>query len=158
MMSKIFNKKIAKLYIAMICVSIVVALVSTGFCLSFSSQYDELLAASTKSDSSLADLGSALLSALGGDTDKATEGLTNALTSLLGGDSANSISDAVAEELEALKTKKNVTLVLLIVFYVLTVVFSAGTIICFEYERYLQSPKYKAKLKRLKKYEKIKNN
>lgn len=153
-MKKLFNRKTAKIYIALICISLVVALVSTGFCVSYSSQLKKLTEESS-SKGALADIGSALVSILGGDDKGATDSLEGVVSSLLTG-GADKQSEPSAEE-KALATKKTATLVILIVFYVLTVVFFAGTVTCYEYEKYLESPKYKAKMKRLQKYEKIKN-
>ena len=156
MMGKLFNKKTAKIYIAMICVSLVIAIVSSGFCISYSSELKKLAEESASSKSALSDIGSALISLLGGDDKAATENLEGVVSSLLtGGKEKNEVK--VSEEEKVLSTKKTASLVLLIVFYVLTVAFFACSITSYEYEKYLESPKYKAKMKRLQKYEKIKN-
>jgi hypothetical protein len=55
---------------------------------------------------------------------------------------------------KAILTKKNVTLAFIVVFFVLTAVFMAGAITSSEYEKYLVSDKYKAKLRRLEKVRK----
>ena len=157
MMGKIFNKKTAKVYIAMICISLVIALVSSGFCISYSAQLKKIAEENASSNSTLSSLGSALVSLLGGDDKAATESLEGVVSSLITGNSGEDKVVKVSDEEKALGTKKTITLVMLIVFYVLTVVFFAGTIVSYEYEKYLESPKYKAKVKRLQKYEKIKN-
>ena len=156
MMGKLFNKKTAKIYRAMICVSLVIALVSSGFCISYSAQLKKLAEESASSNSALSDIGSALVSILGGDDKAATESLEGVVSSLLTGEDKDK-EVKVSDEEKALGNKKTATLVLLIVFYVLTVVFFACSITSYEYEKYLESPKYKAKMKRLQKYEKIKN-
>ena len=93
----------------------------------------------------------------------ATEVIANALGTLVGSGSSNAISDAIQsavgndvdeEAVAALQSKKTVVLVIMIVCFVLTAVFIAGAITAYQYPKYLESDKYKAKLKRLKKMEK----
>ncbi len=154
-MIKIFNKKIAKLYIILLCVTLISGIVSSCFCISYSSQFDKETAPE-KADTS--ELLSAAVSALSGNeegTDALTNMLASAITSnILGSeDSEEQLSKKATE----LKSKKILTLVLLCVSFFLAIAFFAATITCYEYEKYLESPKYKAKLKRLKKVQKINN-
>lgn len=155
-MIKFFNKKIAKLYIVLLCITLVVGIVSTCLCISYSAKFDE--ATKPTSSSQASDVLSTVVSALAGDenaTDSLTGMLASAISSKLTGDTEET-ETKLSEEAQALKTKKIITLVILIVSYVLTAGFFAATITCYEYEKYLESPKYKAKLKRMKKVEKLK--
>jgi hypothetical protein len=88
--------------------------------------------------------------------------IANALSALVSGgtENSNAISDAIQnatgnkvdnEAIAKAETKKTVSLVFMIVFYVLTVVFIAGAITAYQYPKYLESDKYRAKLKRMKK-------
>ena len=92
----------------------------------------------------------------------ATNVIAGALSALVSGgsDSSNAIADAIQnatgnktddEAIAKAETKKTVVLVLMIVFFVLTAVFIAGAITAYQYPKYLESDKYKAKLKRMKK-------
>ena len=156
MMKKLFNRKTAKIYIVLICVTMVVGIASSCFFASYSSKFEEM----TKKDSSgaLSELGSTLISALSGDTEAASDSLAGLLSDAIESQSEASTEKKLTEEQQSMKNKKTVTLVLLIVSFCLAAVFSAGTITCYSYENYLKSDKYKAKLKRLKKYEKMKTN
>ena len=153
-MIKFFNKKIAKLYIVLLCVTLISGIVFSCFCISYSSQFDE----ATKTETSKGtELLSSALSALAGD-EEASDTLAGAIASAISSNlSSEEEEEELSEEAQALKNKKILTLILLCVSFFLTIVFFAATITCFEYEKYLESPKYKAKLKRLKKVEKIKN-
>lgn len=157
MMNKFFNKKIAKLYIVLLCVTMIIAIVSSGFCIYYSSQYDEIIKSKNKTDTS--DMLGTVVSALAGD-EEASESLAgmlaSALTSVAGVETDGDSEMQLTDEEQNVYYKKIATLVVLIVFYVLGVAFFATTIISFEYEKYLKSDKYKAKLKRLKKYQKMK--
>lgn len=148
-MKKVFNKKIAKLYIVLLCVTLTAGIVSSGFCISYSAQFDK--ATEVESDSS--EILNSVVSALAGDSTSLSEKLATAIIDLTDGSEEE---EKLSDEAQELQNKKVLTMVLLIAFFVLTAVFFAGTITCYEYEKYLESPKYKAKLKRLKKVEKLK--
>ena len=88
--------------------------------------------------------------------------IANALSALVSGgtENSNAISDAIQnatgnkvdnDAIAKVQTKKKVVLVLMIVFFVLTAVFIAGAITAYQYPKYLESDKYRAKLKRMKK-------
>ena len=88
--------------------------------------------------------------------------IANALSALVSGgtENSNAISDAIQnatgnkvdnDAIAKVQTKKTVVLVLMIVFFVLTAVFIAGAITAYQYPKYLESDKYRAKLKRMKK-------
>ncbi len=152
-MIKFFNKKIAKVYIILLCLTLISGIVSSCFCISYSAQFDEATEKKTDTSGVL----STIVSAIGGDeeaTDSLTNMLASAITSTIDGSAEE--EEKLSDEAQALKNKKTLTLVLLIVSFVLAIGFFAATIICYEYEKYLESPKYKAKLKRMKKYEKLK--
>ena len=143
-MKKLFNNKMMKVYIVLLCFSFLAGIVSAGFSISYSSQ--------------LTKLQEELEAASGNDA-------TSAIVDML----ANALSNKVQEnadipeaeetltpEEEKLQSSKTASLVVMIVFLVFGVLFSAGAITSYQYEKYLQSDKYKAKLKRLRKYEKFK--
>ncbi len=162
MMKKLFNKKIAKLYIVLICVMFVFTVTASGFSIHYSSQYTTLVEESSSSGS-LTDSISSVLGALVGaqsgsseDTENATDAISSAISSVLGGEEEG--EEVNSEELKAAQSKKIASTVIAVVFAILLVAASAGTITCYQYEKYLESPKYKAKLKRMQKLEKIKAN
>lgn len=157
MMNKFFNKKIAKLYIVLLCITLVAGIVSSGFCIYYSSQYDEIIKSKSKTDTS--DMLGTVVSALAGDeeaSDSLAGILSSVLSSLAGVETEEESEIKLTDEEQKVYNKKIATLVALIIFYVLAAAFFTATIISFEYEKYLKSDKYKAKLKRLKKYEKMK--
>lgn len=144
MMKKLFNKK------AMIAYIVVLALCFTAGCamIGVNVHYSNEIETLEKGDGSL--------------ESAASNVIANALSALVSGgtENSNAISDAIQnatgnkvdeEAIAKAETKKTVSLVFMIVFYVLTVVFIAGAIIAYQYPKYLESAKYKAKLKRMKK-------
>ena len=144
MMKKLFNKK------AMIAYIIVLALCFTAGCamIGMTVHYSNEIATLEKGDGSL--------------ESAATNVIAGALSALVSGgtDSQNAISDAIQnavgskvdeEAIAKVQTKKTTTFVFMIVFFVLTAVFIAGAITAYQYPKYLESDKYKAKLKRMKK-------
>ena len=146
MMKKLFNKKTMIIYVIILCFSFTMGCVMAGFNIHYSAKFEEAITSSEDST-----------------TNAIVNGLSSLLSSLGNGDAANTLSDALNgekdeseydEATKALLTKKNVTLAFMIVFYVLTVVFMAGAIASSEYEKYLLSDKYKAKLRRLEKVKK----
>lgn len=163
MMKKIFNKKTAKLYIALICVAFIFTVTSSGFCIHYSLQYTKLEKESSSS-SSLSDTVSSVLGSLVNaqsgnkeNADETSEAISSAISSFLG--DKDKENEAVKnEELKAAQNKKLWSTVVTVVFAVLLVAFSACTITSYQYEKYLESPKYKAKLKRMKKADKAKAN
>ncbi len=143
MMKKLFNKKTMVIYAIILCFSFVMGCTMAGFNIYYSNKFEE--ATSTGNDT----------------TQAIVNGLSTLLSSLGSEDTANQIADALSgdeeeydEETQAILTKKNLTLAFMIVFYVLTVVFMAGAITASEYEKYLVSDKYKAKLRRMEKVKK----
>ena len=156
MMKKLFHKKIAKVYIALICFTLISGVVSMCFCIHFSSEFKEMTAEKKPSGSELL---TTVASAIGGDgeaTDTLTDMLASALTDAVEGETQDQQEEKLSAEEKKVQNLKILTLVLMILFYVLCVASSAATITCYQYEKYLESPKYKAKLKRMSKYEKQK--
>ena len=144
MMKKLFNKKSMIAYIVVLAITFVAGCSMIGVNVHFSNEIKTL----EKGDGSL--------------ESAATEVIAGALSALVSGgtDSQNAISDAIQnavgskvdeEAIAKIETKKTVVLVLMIVFFVLTAVFIAGAITAYQYPKYLESDKYKAKLKRMKK-------
>lgn len=148
-MKKFFNNKIMKVYIVLLIVCFISSVVGGGFAISASSQLKKI-EEEKKSGSNI------------------TQVLTDALKGLA--DQAAAQKDGeekqeekqeekepeLTEEEKALTSKKTAGIVVMAVTFVLGVLFSAGAITSYQYEKYLLSDKYKAKLKRLKKYEKMK--
>lgn len=148
-MKKFFNNKIMKVYIVLLIVCFISSVVGGGFAISASSQLKKI-EEEKKSGSNI------------------TQVLTDALKGLA--DQAAAQKDGeekqeekqeekepeLTEEEKTLTSKKTAGIVVMAVTFVLGVLFSAGAITSYQYEKYLLSDKYKAKLKRLKKYEKMK--
>lgn len=143
MMKKLFNKKSMIAYIVTLAICFTAGCAMIGMTVHYSDKIETL----EKGDGSL--------------QSAATEVIANALSALVSsGDSSNVISDAIKEAagskvdneaIAAVQSKKTVVLVFMIIFFVLTVVFIAGAITAYQYPKYLESDKYKAKLKRMKK-------
>ena len=143
MMKKLFNKKSMIAYIIALAICFTAGCAMIGMTVHYSDKIETL----EKGDGSL--------------QSAATEVIANALSALVGsGDSSNVISDAIKEAagskvdneaIAKVQSKKTVVLVFMIIFFVLTVVFIAGAITAYQYPKYLESDKYKAKLKRMKK-------
>ena len=80
-MKKVFNRKIARLYIVLLCVTLIAGIVSSCFCISYSAQFDK--ATEVKSDAS--EILSSVASALSGDTTALSEKLASAITDVVDG-------------------------------------------------------------------------
>ncbi len=142
MMKKLFNKK------AMIAYIVILAITFVAGCsmIVVSVHYSNEIATLEKGDGTL--------------ESAASNVIAGALSTLVGGGKENAITDAIQnstgnkidkEAIAKIESKKTVVLVLMIVFFVLTAVFIAGAITAYQYPKYLESDKYKAKLKRMKK-------
>ena len=147
MMKKLFNKKTMVLYVILLCFSFIMGCTMVGLNVHYSNEFEK--ATTPEGD---------------GTTQAIVNGLSSLISSIAGEETADKLSDALSssqdkeeeydEATKAILTKKNVTLAFIIVFYVLTAVFMAGAITSSEYEKYLVSDKYKAKLRRLEKVKK----
>ena len=144
MMKKLFNKKAMIAYIIVLAITFIAGCSMIGVTVHYSNEIETL----EKGDGSLESAASSVIA--------------NALSALVSGgtENSNAISDAIQnatgnkvdnEAIAKAETKKTVSLVFMIVFYVLTVVFIAGAITAYQYPKYLESDKYRAKLKRMKK-------
>lgn len=138
MMKKLFNKKAMVVYIVILCITTIAGFVSLGLGIHYQ---DEFEASAAKT------------------SNQATEAVTNAIAGLitaLGGDSVSVEKEEKTYDsaTKAFLNKRNASLIFMTVFFVLTVLFIAAAITSYQYEKYLLSYKYKAKLKRLKKFEK----
>ena len=144
MMKKFFNKK------AMIAYIVVLALCFTAGCamIGVNVHYSNEIETLEKGDGSL--------------ESAASNVIANALSALVSGgtENSNAISDAIQnatgnkvdnDAIAKVQTKKKVVLIIMIVCFVLTAVFIAGAITAYQYPKYLESDKYRAKLKRMKK-------
>ena len=145
MMKKLFNKKTMIVYVILLCFSFVMGCTMVGLNVHYSNEFEK---ATTKGDST---------------TQAIVNGLSSLISSVAGEETEDKLSDALNKQdkeeeyddaTKAILTKKNVTLAFIIVFFVLTAVFMAGAITSSEYEKYLVSDKYKAKLRRLEKVKK----
>ncbi len=141
-MDKLFNKKTKIVYVVMLSVCFILGCVMAGMNVHYSAAFEE----ATSSD----DLTQKVVDVI--------SGLASALTSNANGTTASAATEKEVEydeATQAILTKKNATLALMVVSYVLTAVFIAGAIAANEYPKYLESEKYSAKLKRQKKAEKL---
>lgn len=144
MMKKLFNKKAMIAYIIVLAITFIAGCSMIGVSVHYSNEIETL----EKGDGSL--------------ESAASNVIANALSALVSGgtENSNAISDAIQnatgnkvdnDAIAKVQTKKTVVLVLMIVFFVLTAVFIAGAITAYQYPKYLESDKYRAKLKRMKK-------
>lgn len=144
MMKKLFNKKAMIAYIIVLAITFIAGCSMIGVNVHLSNE----IATLEKGDGSL--------------ESAASNVIANALSALVSGgtENSNAISDAIQnatgnkvdnDAIAKVQTKKTVVLVLMIVFFVLTAVFIAGAITAYQYPKYLESDKYRAKLKRMKK-------
>ena len=144
MMKKLFNKKAMIAYIIVLAITFIAGCSMIGVSVHYSNEIETL----EKGDGSLESAASSVIA--------------NALSALVSGgtENSNAISDAIQnatgnkvdnDAIAKVQTKKKVVLVLMIVFFVLTAVFIAGAITAYQYPKYLESDKYRAKLKRMKK-------
>lgn len=139
-MNKLFNKKTKIVYVVLLSLTFILGCVMVGMNGHYSNAFDE----ATKSD----DLTQKVADVI--------SGLASALTSNANG-ASSSKTDETAEYDDATKAilaKKNATLALAVVSYLLTAVFIGGAIAANEYPKYLTSDKYSAKLKRQEKEKK----
>ena len=142
MMKKLFNKKTMIAYIVILAITFVAGCGMIGVSVHYSNEIETL----QKGDGTL--------------QSAATEVIANALGTLVGSESSNLITDAIKDAtgnktdedaIAKLDSKRTISLIVMAVFFVLTVLFIAGAITAYQYPKYLESDKYRAKLKRLKK-------
>ena len=143
MMKKLFNKKAMIAYIVILAITFAAGCSMIGVNVHYSNEIATLEKGDGSLESAATEVIAGALSALVGSSDS-TGAISDAIQGLTG-------SDVDEEAIAAIETKKTVVLVLMIVFFVLTAVFIAGAITAYQYPKYLQSDKYKAKLKRMKK-------
>lgn len=144
MMKKLFNKKAMIAYIIVLAITFIAGCSMIGVSVHYSNEIETL----EKGDGSLESAASSVIA--------------NALSALVSGgtENSNAISDAIQnatgnkvdnDAIAKVQTKKTVVLIIMIVCFVLTAVFIAGAITAYQYPKYLESDKYRAKLKRMKK-------
>ena len=144
MMKKLFNKKAMIAYIIVLAITFIAGCSMIGVTIHYSNEIETL----EKGDGSL--------------ESAASNVIANALSALVSGgtENSNAISDAIQnatgnkvdnDAIAKVQTKKKVVLIIMIVCFVLTAVFIAGAITAYQYPKYLESDKYRAKLKRMKK-------
>ncbi len=144
MMKKLFNKKAMIAYIIVLAITFIAGCSMIGVNVHYSNEIETL----EKGDGSL--------------ESAASNVIANALSALVSGgtENSNAISDAIQnatgnkvdnDAIAKVQTKKTVVLIIMIVCFVLTAVFIAGAITAYQYPKYLESDKYRAKLKRMKK-------
>ena len=144
MMKKLFNKKAMIAYIIVLAITFIAGCSMIGASVHYSNEIETL----EKGDGSL--------------ESAASNVIANALSALVSGgtENSNAISDAIQnatgnkvdnDAIAKVQTKKKVVLIIMIVCFVLTAVFIAGAITAYQYPKYLESDKYRAKLKRMKK-------
>ena len=144
MMKKLFNKKAMIAYIIVLAITFIAGCSMIGVSVHYSNEIETL----EKGDGSL--------------ESAASNVIANALSALVSGgtENSNAISDAIQnatgnkvdnDAITKVQSKKTVVLGIMIVCFVLTAVFIAGAITAYQYPKYLESDKYRAKLKRMKK-------
>ena len=143
MMKKLFNKKAMIAYIVILAITFVAGCSMIGVSVHYSNEIETL----EKGDGTL--------------ESAATEVIANALSALISSsDSTGMLSDAIKdatgnktddEAIAKVQNKKTASLIAMAVFFVLTVLSIAAAITAYQYPKYLESDKYRAKLKRLKK-------
>ena len=142
MMKKLFNKKTMIAYIVILAITFVAGCGMIGVSVHYSNEIETI----EKGDGTLQSAASSVIA--------------NALSALVSSDSSSMISDAIHEAagtkvdedaIAKLDSKRTISLIVMAVFFVLTVLFIAASITAYQYPKYLESDKYKAKLKRLKK-------
>lgn len=142
-MKILFNKKTKVVYVVLLSICFILGCVSAGLNVHYSAKFEE----ATSSN----DL-----------TQKVVDVISSLASSLTSNSSSTTTTaDETVEydtETQAILNKKNASMVVMIVSYILTVVFIAGAIAAAEYPKYLESDKYSAKLKRKKKAEKFIEN
>ncbi len=149
-MLKYFNRKLMVIYIVLMCVFLVLGCTMTGLNAHYAKEFKE----ATTADESLSDKLEKGLSGL----------LSNLANSSCAGNNGQKTNTDTAEKEEekpvydeatqSILNKKNATLGILIASFILTAVFMALSIVAGEYPKYLESDKYKAKLRRLEKAKK----
>ena len=144
MMKKLFNKKAMIAYIIVLAITFIAGCSMIGVSIHYSNEIETL----EKGDGTL--------------ESAASNVIANALSALVSGgtENSNAISDAIQnatgnkvdnDAIAKVQTKKKVVLIIMIVCFVLTAVFIAGAITAYQYPKYLESDKYRAKLKRMEK-------
>lgn len=140
-MNKLFSKKMMIVYIVLLCLTFISGTVSVGFTVHYSEKYNEAVKEAEKDifkDETKSEAENFLLRVIGSAISK--EAGINTYSSL-------------SEEGKAYRQSKSDALIAAIVLYVFSALSIAGIITCAQYDKYLKSEKYKAKLKRMKRYE-----
>lgn len=146
MLKKLFNRKMLIVYIVILCLTFVSGTVSAGFAFSYSAKYTREMEKAEKSETDSSGLDSTKQAAL--------EVILNAL-SVANGNSITSDKASVTPTKKAkeFKSAKNDSVTATVILYTFSALSLAGIITSVEYEKYLNSEKYRAKLKRMKRYE-----
>ncbi len=143
-MIKLFNKKTMVVYIALIAVFAVLGSVLIGVNIHYKNEFIE----ATKSKNEL--------------SDKIVNGISSFLQRLVEQKTGSELGDTTGSTKEPeyddatkkIMQKRDLSFAFMIVSYCLTAVFSGLAIAAGEYPKYLESDKYKAKLRRLEKAKK----
>lgn len=147
MLKKLFNKKTMIVYIVILCLTLIAGSVSAGFAFSYSVKYDKAVEEATSAANKEAGL------------DETSQAVLNLITNALEaytkteGTASSNKTEVINDEAKAYKSSKTASIIAAVVLYVFSALSIAGIITSVEYEKYLHSEKYKAKLKRMKKYE-----
>lgn len=147
MLKKLFNKKMIAVYIVALCLTLIAGSVSVGFAVNYSGKFMtevEAIADADQKEAGLDDTSEMVLNLI-----------TKALEAYSGTESESSGGTTVelSDTAKAYRSAKNISIAAAVIMYVLSVLSIAGIITCVQYEKYLNSEKYKAKLKRMKRYE-----
>lgn len=139
-MKKLFGKKMMIVYIVLLCLTLIGGSVSMGLSAHYSEKYTQAVNAAEKDvfkDESKSETENAIL-----------RFIASAISKQAGIDTSTSLTD----EEKGYKRSQSDALIAAIVLYVFSVLSIAGIITCAQYDKYLKSEKYKAKLKRMKRY------
>ena len=139
-MKILFGKKMMIVYIVLLCLSFIAGTVSVGLAVNYSEKYTKAVNDLEKEvfkDTSKTEAENTILRVI-----------ASAISQQAGINTASKLS---AEE-KAYARAKSDSVIAAIVFYVLSLLSAAGIITSAQYQKYLKSEKYNAKLKRMKRY------
>lgn len=142
-MKLLFGRKMMIAYIVILCLTFIAGTVSVGFTAYYTEKYNiavKEIEEKNKKNSGLTDTENIVL-----------ELITNALSKETGTDLSSKTT--LTDEAKGYRQNKSDAIIATIVLYVFSLLSVAGIITCVQYDKYLKSEKYKAKLKRMKRYE-----
>lgn len=138
MMKKLFNKKTMVIYIVVLAIAFIASCTSICFGAHYSNAFETSESkASTDTKQAVSNVLAGLITSIAGD-----------------GISVEKNEPTYDAQTRGFLQKRNISYILSAVFFVIMALFIAAAITAYQYPKYLESDKYLAKLKRLKKIEK----